>query len=64
MERMENDCLCVLCGKPYMGRGHDPEPLANYGRCCDVCNTAHVIPAKILKLALGGKNETTKKTKA
>ena len=37
------DCImekhnCVLCGINFSGYGHNPEPLAEDGRCCDSCN--------------------------
>lgn len=40
---------CVLCGGPVVGMGHNPAPLAE-GRCCDACNTAAVIPARLGQL--------------
>lgn len=30
--------FCVLCDQPYEGYGHNPAPLADTGRCCDLCN--------------------------
>ena len=50
---------CVLCGlkippeydpktgEPFWYGGHNPQPLANNGRCCDVCNHTKVIPARM-----------------
>ena len=50
---------CVLCGmeippeydpktgEPFWYGGHNPQPLANDGRCCDVCNHTKVIPARM-----------------
>lgn len=40
---------CVLCGLTCSGFGNNPEPLADYedGRCCDDCNSAKVIPARL-----------------
>ena len=49
---------CVLCGmeippeydpsgKPFWYGGHNPQPLSNEGRCCDVCNHTKVIPARL-----------------
>ena len=35
-DRIEHDC--VLCGIHFRGYGHNPEPLADEGRCCDNCN--------------------------
>ena len=51
---------CVLCGlkippefdpktgEPFWFGGHNPHPLKNEGRCCDVCNHTKVIPARLL----------------
>ena len=50
---------CVLCGleippefdpktgEPFWFGGHNPRPLKNEGRCCDVCNHTKVIPARL-----------------
>jgi len=40
---------CILCGEPYEGMGHNPEPLVSYdaGRACGTCNDTQVIPARI-----------------
>tara|TARA_A200000159_G_scaffold128004_1_gene123781 strand:- start:70 stop:315 length:246 start_codon:yes stop_codon:yes gene_type:complete len=35
-DREEHDC--VLCGIHFKGYGHNPDPLADDGRCCDSCN--------------------------
>ena len=35
-DREEHDC--VLCGIHFKGYGHNPDPLAKEGRCCDSCN--------------------------
>ena len=29
---------CVLCGAEIKGTGHNPNPLATEGACCDECN--------------------------
>ena len=56
-ESMVQDC--VLCGmeippeydpktgEPFWYGGPHPQPLANDGRCCDVCNHTKVIPARM-----------------
>ena len=57
---------CCLCGNDieikrtpegeiYWSDGNNPEPLAKSenDRCCDVCNEALVIPARLLMM--GGK---------
>ena len=30
---------CVICNNKITGFGHNPEPLATKGRCCDTCNS-------------------------
>ena len=37
---------CVLCDSAISGFGHNPEPLADKGRCCDSCN--HLVIVKII----------------
>lgn len=49
---------CVLCKKQVEGFGHNPEPLAS-GRCCDLCNSMLVIPAR-MRQYLGGNNQNQK----
>jgi len=52
-ETMMPEKQCVICGGPYIGYGHNPEPIfpMSRGRCCDVCNATVVIPYR-----LGGMN--------
>jgi len=52
-ETMMPEKQCVICGEPYTGYGHNPEPIfpMSRGRCCDVCNATVVIPYR-----LGGMN--------
>ena len=52
-EMMMPEKQCVICGGPYIGYGHNPEPIfpMSRGRCCDVCNATVVIPYR-----LGGMN--------
>jgi hypothetical protein len=43
---------CSLCGHESFGYGNNPEPLAQFEeRCCDDCNSAYVIPARMLIIA-------------
>lgn len=39
---------CVICDKPSMGHGNNPEPVRQYseGRCCDICDWTKVLPAR------------------
>ena len=47
-ERLEQG-KCCICGSTIgsMGYGHDPAPVKNKGRCCDVCNDTKVIPQRL-----------------
>lgn len=38
---------CCICGKHCIGYGNNPDPVKHSGRCCDNCNLAEVIPARI-----------------
>lgn len=39
---------CCICGKSFKGAGNNPDPIRKDGsRCCDECNMAYVIPARI-----------------
>ena len=38
---------CCLCGAEFEGYGNNPAPLTKTGRCCDVCNMAKAIPARV-----------------
>ena len=42
--------ICCICGKPYRGFGNNPEPVKSEGRCCDDCNRAVVLKARIHEL--------------
>ena len=42
--------ICVICGKPFVGWGNNPDPVADHGRCCDECNSMYVIPARIVEI--------------
>ena len=47
--------VCVLCGAEYTEWGNNPEPVARYedGQCCNLCDSAIVIPARIGRLQMG-----------
>ena len=36
---------CSICHATYTGWGNNAAPYG--GRCCDICNTTHVIPARL-----------------
>ena len=38
---------CVICNEYYTGWGNNPDPIKNYGDCCNDCNTNAVIPARL-----------------
>ena len=46
---------CSICGEPILPHplsgwagGNNAEPI-NGGRCCDACDSAYVIPARLLQ---------------
>lgn len=53
--------ICCLCGQEYEGWGNNPYPLATEGECCDSCNMAKVIPARIFGTATISKKEEEQK---
>lgn len=46
---------CSICGEHYIGFGNNAQPYP--GRCCDVCNDVHVIPARIARIYAQPKKE-------
>lgn len=41
---------CCICSEDIEGKhGHNADPVAD-GRCCDVCNTMSVIPARLKRM--------------
>lgn len=38
--------VCSICQQDYTGWGNNAEPV-NDGRCCDMCNSSVVVPARI-----------------
>ncbi len=44
--------VCNICGKPIVGYGNNPYPICDTDeeRCCDECNDAYVIPARLLMM--------------
>jgi len=52
-------CICKNKITPDLNGwegGHNPYPIEKEGRCCGICNTEEVIPAR-LTLSLGITNE-------
>jgi len=42
--------ICCLCNKEVIGYGNDPHPLETKNEddeCCDECNLAKVVPARM-----------------
>lgn len=37
---------CCICGRPKLGYGNNPWPIANSGKCCDPCNYKYVVRAR------------------
>ena len=46
---MNNTFVCSICGKTFTGFGNNPYPVTKgeNDRCCDACNDAKVIPARL-----------------
>ena len=44
--------FCNLCGAEIIGYGNNPAPLIKHfdERCCDDCNSAYVIPARLAQM--------------
>jgi hypothetical protein len=38
---------CCICNKVLTGYGNNPAPVKDRGECCDACNAAVVIPARM-----------------
>jgi len=49
--------ICCICDEPFYGMGNNPEPLgkSDEDRCCDPCNYAEVIPARLQRMGFGRK---------
>lgn len=52
---IDNEFTCSICGDKFIGWGNNPWPitLGEDDKCCDMCNSVFVIPARFRK-ALGG----------
>lgn len=46
---MEKELKCVICGKNFLGHGHNAVPV-KIGFCCQKCNYEKVIPARIKRM--------------
>lgn len=38
---------CCICGKTFVGDGHNPFPIKEKGRCCPECNYKIVAPKRL-----------------
>ena len=52
MEKLDNECVCCICGKTFNGYGNNPYPVSKNenDRCCDQCNLDTVIPARLMEM--------------
>jgi rubrerythrin len=41
---------CVICSEYFTGYGNNPDPVKNYGDCCDSCNTNKIIPLRVKQI--------------
>ena len=49
-EHMTQIVPCSICFHPMrIERSHNAQPI-NDGRCCDACNTIHILPARMVAL--------------
>jgi hypothetical protein len=48
--------ICVICEKHYDSWGNNAEPVSQ-GECCDHCNNTVVIPARIMNIVEGDRDE-------
>lgn len=41
--------VCCICGLEFYGMGNNPYPVVDdeNARCCDVCNSKYVVPARL-----------------
>ena len=48
---------CSICGETFTGWGNNPWPVTKgeNDRCCDTCNSIHVIPARLAESFKAGK---------
>ena len=56
---MSSSKICCLCGMEYRGKGNNPWPLAESGRCCDLCDCTKVLPRRLV-MGYGFAEETAK----
>lgn len=47
----DKEGTCCVCGKHYNNYGNNAKPYMQ-GRCCDKCNTTHVMPLRLALMSL------------
>lgn len=52
---MNKEKICCICGKKFIGHGHDPFPVKKGAGevCCDECEYEVVLPRRQVMLADG-----------
>ena len=50
--------VCSICTEEYTEYGNNAEPFQ--GRCCNRCDNAFVIPARILRMQVASKRQKEK----
>jgi len=58
-KKIKKQNICSICQAEYEGFGNNAEPI-NDGRCCDNCNWAVVVPARINRIKIYGQIKTKK----
>lgn len=46
-EIIECENKCCICKNELIGYGNNPDPVKDFGRCCDDCNASEVVPARL-----------------
>lgn len=51
---MQSKFKCCICGGEFYGYGNNPAPIGNVNeRCCNHCDMAKVIPARLSRYKKG-----------
>jgi hypothetical protein len=50
--------VCTICGSRFHEYGHSAAPVKT-GRCCNLCNSVYVIPAKIAQARQPSESKTS-----
>ena len=49
MTKENEEKICCICGKKFIGWGNNPEPVKHEGVCCDECNNSVVLSARLIQ---------------